>query len=305
MKIKKLFYIALIVFLLPTFSACFVSPKQNPSTASQNEYHVYLYSIAEGNSLLQNAEMYNAPTNNITTQPVELTRTVKIDGKDYILNYTRSEINENNEECYYYESSDGNITAAYLASTARIIYLLLENQDMSKFAGMDLTEYEAWIRQFVDQFSKEDWSNYLPHYATYMRGSLGADAVAEYVTKFEDGYQLSARQFTYHRCVGDYKTSDLIRAMIDIRRNEFWFQFNHHRFDAMSVKVDIDKISTAITEFTTKNMRTDSTLNSIRYDSGTLHYIDGNLLYSCFVYAEISGSDDEYIYQVMVDIPDP
>ena len=308
MKIKRLLCIALIVVLFATWPACAAVNTQESSTAPhdvpKDDYHVSLYGVIEGNSILQNAEMFKAPTSNKTTQPADLTKTLNIDGKDYALNYTKSEINENNEECYYYSSDDGNITAAYLASTLRIISLTLKNQDMSKFVDMDLAEYEEWIRQFVAQFSEEDWSTFLPHYATYMRGTLGANAIPEYVTEFEEDYPLSARQFTYHSCIGDYKTTDLIRAMIDFGYKAIWFDFNHHRFDSLTVDLDMDKINTAITNFTTTNMRTGSTLKSVRYDTGTLHYIDGNFLYSCFVYAEISGSDNEYIYKVMVDIPD-
>ena len=279
-----------------------------------NNYEVFLDSslLSGANTLAESVVSYTYKQDRPLTTPAETTKTVTLNGESYTLHHVESRITLQNDETYDFDSEDQNITFRYFADNMQLRTIILQNQDMTVFENMTQAEYEAWIRQFVAQYTTENWDEYQPNYQTEYTTSDGTPHKnTEFLDTLPNGAVLSDREFYYVKYYQTLKTVDMISVRFSYdpegSGGEIFVVFNSKWFDTYNADLDIDKMQTTITDYVKANLWENTTLQDIAFSDGILVRIDENYLCRWYITTNVlteTGSVVEDSYYVLVDVPD-
>ena len=307
----KMFCLVVMTALVFSLTAC--APIDS-GTATKDNYEVYLDSSVQSSTgtLAITASAYHYKRDRPLTTPADNTISVMLNGESQTLYYTVSEITLQNNETYDFASEDRNITFRYYSPNMQLDAIILRNQDMSSFENMTQAEYEAWIRQFVAQYTTENWDEYQANYRTeYTFGEGLPYKNNEFMDTLPAGATLKERVFYYVKYYQTLKTVDMISVRFsynsETAEGKIIVFFNPRWFDTYHADLDIDKMHTAITDYVKANLWENTTLQDIAFSNGTLLRVDGNYLCKWTVATQVLTDKGEVVtdsYDLVVDVPD-
>lgn len=308
MKLVKIKMLALPIMLLTMLlTACAPAVDKPVSTGN---YEVYLDAAVQSSTgtLVSNANSYRYKKDRLLTTPVETTISVTLNGETQTLHYLESRITLQNDETYEFISEDKNLSFLYFAPNMQLRKITLNNQNMSAFENMTQAEYEAWIRQFVEQYTTENWEEYQVNYRTQYTASDGTHhKEQEFLDTLPAGSTLTDRVFNHVKYYDTLSTVDILTVRFSFEDNFVAVIFNPEWFDTYNVSIDIEKMQTAITDYVKANLWENTTLQDITFSNGTLLRADGNYLCKWTVATYILTDRGEVVadsYDVLVDVPD-
>lgn len=307
-RVQQFFALCIAVILAAALLVACAPADSNP--VDTNNYQVFLDSslLSGANTLAESVVSYTYKQDRPLTTPAETTKTVTLNGESYTLHHVESRITLQNDETYDFDSEDQNITFRYFADNMQLRTIILQNQDMTVFENMTQAEYEAWIRQFVAQYTTENWDEYQPNYQTEYTTSDGTPHKNnEFLDTLPNGAVLSDRVFNYVKYYKTLKTADILSVRFSFDDNFIAIIFNPQWFDAYNVNIDIEQMQTAITDYVKANLWENTTLQDIAFTNGTLVHIDENYLCRWTITTNVlteTGSVVEDSYYVLVDVPD-
>lgn len=312
MNFAKIKILVLSTMLLSMLLAACAPAIDKP--VSTGNYEVYLDSAVQSStdSLINSANAYRYKKDRPLTTPAENTISVTLNGETQTLHYVESRITLQNDETYDFNSEDQNISFRYFAPNMQLRKITLSNQDMSSFENMTQAEYEAWIRQFVAQYTTENWAEYQANYQTeYTFGEGIPHKNNEFMDTLPAGATLKERVFNYVKYYQTLKTVDMISVRFsydsEAAEGRISVTFNPKWFDRYHADLDIDKMQTAITDYVKANLWEKTTLQDIAFSDGTLLRVDGNYLCKWTVATHVLTDKGDVVadsYNVLVDIPD-
>lgn len=304
---KRVFCLMFAAALICALFGCSAVSESSPA----EEYKVYTDSaLLSGSVLNSDAPAYPWNKNVQYTKPEETTKTVVVNAKEYTVHYTESYIDTMQNEYYLYETADEQVGCRYWADNMELDQLILYNQDLSRFEGMDLEQYEQWIRQFVSQYSTEDWESLKPDYTTYIHFDSekisGNRAEKGFSTEWAENETLRSRNFRYYHYVGAFKTWDSISVTFNYQSSYIIVNLNPHRFDALGINVDLEKIQSAVKDFIQTHKFKNYTLTEIDFGTPALMYSGNNLLcqMDITIHYTAKGNAEELDQRLLIDIPD-
>ena len=310
-QIQQFLAVCIVAVFIVSLSAC--APIDSGAGTKDN-YEVYLDSSVQSSTgtLAITASAYHYKRDRPLTTPADNTISVMLNGESQTLYYTVSEITLQNNETYDFDSEDRNITFRYYSPNMQLDAIILRNQDMSSFENMTQAEYEAWIRQFVAQYTTENWDEYQANYRTeYTFGEDLPYKNNEFMDTLPAGATLKERVFYYVKYYQTLKTVDMISVRFsynsETAEGKIIVFFNPRWFDTYHADLDIDKMHTAITDYVKANLWENTTLQDIAFSNGILLWVDGNYLCKWTVTTQVLTAKGEVVtdsYYLVVDVPD-
>jgi len=206
------------------------------------------------------------------------------------LRYSESASND----CYVYTDS-GNVLTCGFSPYGGTLRMLAANGWLPPETASTMNEddYLDWIKEQVSVYYTENWEQYRVSCTTEIRDSFyGKDSVHEekgFSTPFDSYESVDAYTFTFTKYLGEYATTDVIRAYIRPETGYVSLEFSEHTFDnAPDVKIDQELIQASVFRYLSKAI-IEGQYSCTQHTSvkPTLGYINGHLVYLCTIEIDV------------------
>ena len=200
---------------------------------------------------------------------------------------------------YVYTGNAGKLTC-HFASNGGMLRMLAAESWLApeKAAAMSEDDYLNWIKEQVSVYYTEDWTQYTLSCTTQIRDSFyGKDSVHKengFVTPVDSYESVDSYTFTFTKYLGEYTTTDLIRAHIRPQTGYTSLEFSPHDFDnSQAVKVDHELILASIFQFLSDSIgKSQYSYTKHSSKNPTLTYIKGHLTYLCTIQIDVTSLNE-------------